>query len=218
MKRNKPKMGTRLVPSIENLEGCYEWGGKWDPKNKICWREHEEGGCIAPYKGVEYCWGVYPFEQNIEDPDGNWMTIEKFYPECYGRIAGSDEEGTFFEPFGSDGRYGDNPWDMELETKEDGMDWARDEAFSKFAETRNGPCYNPRGKPVRCSEPNAVACPDPKMVADYFQKRHFREMRLTDRGTLFDYKPPNRYYDKPWIKKPYDQLQLDNFDPEAFFD
>jgi len=207
MKKEKPKMGTKLIPSIENIEGCYKWGGKWDYKNKFCYREDENGGCTAPYKGIEYCWGVYSYETSEYDQNDNEYIEEKHRPEVWGSIVDADEQGVFYNPFYG-GYYEDNPWELDHDTKEDAMATAKEEAITGFTTGRFGPCFNMRGKLVDCKNPDAIACSDPDVIIDYFQSRMFREKPLIERKKPHKLSRYDTFY-KPESIKPYQQTRFD---------
>lgn len=54
MKEHKPMMGTVLVPSIENLEGCYKYGGQWNKKYEVCIDKNNR--MLVPIKGALISW------------------------------------------------------------------------------------------------------------------------------------------------------------------
>lgn len=176
MRKNKPKMGTRLVPSIENLEGCHNWGGKWSRKDRFCYRENDDGsGCTAPHKGIEFCWDA--LERDHQDPESD-ERVTGYKPEIIGRIHGSDKygivDGSFFDSWNM---YTDYP-DEDAETRTEAIDIAKEWAFEEFWKVRNGPCFNPRGKRIDCEQPNAIACPDPSIIIDYYQDILYGEKPL----------------------------------------
>jgi len=54
VKRNKPVVGTKLIPSIENIEGCYKYNGIWDNKYGVCVDKNNR--MLAPIKGALISW------------------------------------------------------------------------------------------------------------------------------------------------------------------
>ena len=169
-------MGTKLVPSIENIEGCQKWGGKWDHKNEFCYKEENDGsGCTAPYKGINFCWGETEYEDRLEDYNtGKMSWVELHRPDVSGYLSFTDDyfydsnEGSYRSP------------DEDYDTRTEAMDHAKQWAFQEFADHRHGPCYTPRGKPIDCDKTNAVSCPDPKFIVNSYQKYFYREKPLYD--------------------------------------
>ena len=165
-------MGTKLVPSIENIEGCFKWGGKWDKKDKICFKE-EKGqlwGCTAPLKGIEYWWNVNEF-----DYDDDHLVYEA---DLIGNIA-----GTCSDPFYSSRESGEL---SELyDTPEEAYEEAKDEAIYRIWDLKTDieadkvSCFTPRGRPISCEKPNAVAGPDDKTVMRAFRS-FYREKPLEE--------------------------------------
>jgi hypothetical protein len=208
VKRNKPLMGTKLVPSIENIEGCYKWGGKWDHKKKFCYKEDRKGGCTAPYNGTEYCWSVFSYDSIVYDPHNNERHVRLFRPEVYGKIVG-DWDNPFYDPYS--GYYEDNPWELEQATHKDAIDMAKQDALAGFVIFRGGPCFNTRGRRMSCDEPNAVACPNPDIIIDYYN----RDKSLTgeDKPWL-GYEPKNKrneLFDKPQPGKNWGDHSLSDY-------
>jgi len=200
VKKSKPIMGTKLVQSIENLEGCFEWGGKWDAKDEVCIKEDESGGCTAPYRGVEFCWDVVDFEDHIENFSGRMTRVELHKPEAWGSIVHGNE-------FWSTDDGSDSSYYNDFDSRTEAMDVAKEWALEKRWETCSGPCYNPRGKQIDCDKPNAVACPDPASVVGSF-KNYFRENKSLT-GEVYPWLT-YKYRKEPLMNNKYtDQIKID---------
>ena len=141
--KEKPKIGTRLVPSIENIEGCYKHGGKWDHVDKICYETHipehfprDEGydGCTAPIKGISVCWGSRPrdkivFFDHILSVTGDIVHSKSIRLD----YVSSGQPDAINE-------YSD----------------IKNSGNKKLSEKKNFICINPMGKIINCSNPNTI--------------------------------------------------------------
>ena len=168
MKREKPMMGTKLVPSIENMEGCYKWGGKWDRKNRLCIGGYD---CTAPIKGLEVCWRAFETEIPEGDADGNEVWVQKFEPCVTATIYNSDiyihdsMEGI------DDFEWYDDEDEAYQEAKSFAMSLASDiKDLDRTGSYLDYKCFTPRGRQISCDEPNAVAAHDPSDVIRAFRK------------------------------------------------
>lgn len=146
VRRNKPIMGTRLVPSIENIEGCYKYGGRWDRRENICYEgpiSPIDGmaslhylGCMAPIKGVNLCWGAKEIAEEKYRPYIDFV-LNKTGDVIHTRFLPEDA-------------------DPKIHAK-DMYSWAKESdmrVLPLYEESRI--CCNPRGRKIGCDEPNAI--------------------------------------------------------------
>ena len=165
-------MGTRLVPSIENIEGCFKYGGKWDKKHKLC----RENGCTAPIKGIRFCWTAVEREDPFSMEEGRYVyepivEASTFNNECDPNIFDSSEA--------SDEWFGDWPADENdacMDAQNLALQMAKDcmrgrEKFWGFK------CFTPRGRKIGCDQHNAVLADNAKQVIDAY-KGIFRERQM----------------------------------------
>jgi len=150
MKKYKPIIGSKLVPSIENIEGCFKYDGEWNHKDKVCYekqdrRIHITGigygyvGCTAPVKGLNLCWGSkhdIPFVDFILSATGDviYSKRKEYRKEHYAY------------PF-------------------DSAKKEMHEIYEKMIKPDSKQiCCNPRGKIVGCNEPNAIMTNEGKNI------------------------------------------------------
>ena len=150
-------MGTRLVPSIENIEGCYKYGGEWDADFNVCW-DHKDSdyGETAPIKGIRFGY------QKYDESGGQWPSVWAMIDSTHDEIYYDDELGYGIDPLTLVG-----------------------DILSDINEDRHAPrfwhCFTPRGRPISCNAPNAVFGPERKgrLIAESF-RRHFGEKQLEE--------------------------------------
>jgi hypothetical protein len=203
LKKNKPLMGTQLVPSIENVEGCYQYGGVWDKKNKICLDEdpkkRAKAGCTAPIKGVRICWCAPGFpDYGIDRETGEEVAIDGYRPivtiETTVNQGGDpdildtlDESEWFDPPVHTD------ETSALLEAEYDAIRIAKTITTGENWRLRtdwNLSCFTPRGKQIGCDQPNAVVAYNGKQVADAYSQ-FFKEKPLKpfpDKDTAYKYR------------------------------
>jgi hypothetical protein len=145
-------MGTPLVPSIENIEGCHLHGGEWDKKQEICYEKHPVilgefyTKCTAPIKGVHLCRGMrtyYP-SRGI-GPEGNRINfIDKILAKTMDVV---DSHRWFDESDASTRR-------------------TMDTLYQVIKDGTAVKCVNPRGKTVGCDQPNAIYAKDGSIITN----------------------------------------------------
>jgi hypothetical protein len=183
VKRNKPLMGTQLVPSIENIEGCHKWGGRWDRDGDICFenmvpshfKTRNEGymGCTAPIKGISVCWGSRDMERI------------KFYDHILavtGELVHSHSD----------------KWERihpnVLDEAEREYKFIKDAGYSEHTPQV---CINPLGKITGCEQPNAIFTNNGKNItAITHSLRGLRKQRPLANIIPRQYEPTNKEYTK----------------------
>ena len=183
--REKPIMGTRLVPSIENVEGCYKYGGRWDRIEKICYEqsvpEHfprdEYFGCTAPIKGISVCWGASPLRNHVKFVDhilsatGDIVHSESF------KLNSTSETGKY-------------------EAVRDYF-YIRESGNKKLFERKKFVCINPGGRIVDCNSKDAIFTNKGKNItAIAHSMRRYRKHIPLGNVKPQEYKPMDLEYKK----------------------
>ena len=96
-----PHIGTQLVPSIENRQGCEIIDGYWD--KGVCIKEdHIDYGATAPLKGAVFDWTIYDTEEEqIKNPPSD-MPPKKYLGIITGYLALEDDSYIFGEKYYDD--------------------------------------------------------------------------------------------------------------------
>lgn len=182
-KREKPKIGTTLVPSIENIEGCHRYGGVWNRTEAIC---HEKqplpgyDGCFAPVKGVNVCY--------VKSADNNYIYSKMDHVlAATGDVVHSKRVKYDLMDAAS----------ISVESK------ARDEYYrilgGRFWEKPI--CCSPRGKIISCNSPNAIMTNNGDNITAI---SHSYRNKFGDK-TIADMMPVKRGYDpEPVLDKKHD--------------
>jgi len=170
MKKDKPTMGTKLVPSIETIHACYKVKGKWDKYTGLCWKEKEDHeGWAHPFKGV-----IFSYELNFDDTDpqneylsGDYMVeIAKTKDIIY--TDSTDRFDTVMETY--------DEIMSELRDILEEQDEKRGKKYTRFWR-----CFDIRGLPKSCDEPGVVFAPVYKgdEIAESYS-RYLKEKKIIE--------------------------------------
>lgn len=112
--------------TVETPIACQNFGGFWDRKWGVCIKHDDiDGGCLAPIKGLELCWGytdLYDIERRPEWGD-------KYLTELYGvNIYTNNAVFDLLE-------WGDIE---ELDSKEDAVIYGKDLALEIGSDIKKG--------------------------------------------------------------------------------
>lgn len=157
--KHKPILGTKLVPNIRNIEGCFKYGGKWDREHKLCIaHENEDGGCTAPINGAMVCWEAVDYDEGHWGSRANILPWRHDYDDsCY-----DDDFMTLH--------------DEVYESQASSLEEARSIALSTAKDMMEGNiesglfCCNLKGKVASCDEPDVVIDNNCNKVAETYRE------------------------------------------------
>jgi hypothetical protein len=156
--KHKPLMGTKLVPNIRNIEGCFKYGGQWDREHKLCIaHESEEGGCTAPINGAMVCWEAVDYDE------GHWGSRAEVIPwrHDYDDMFDYDEWNIHDEVYESQASSLEEAKSIAMSTAKDMM--GGDIESGLF-------CCSLKGRVASCDEPNVVIDNNCTKVAETYRE------------------------------------------------
>lgn len=166
--KHKPLMGTKLVPNIRNIEGCFKYGGIWDREKKVCIsHESPTGGCTAPINGAQICWSADDYGEGHFGSRTEIMpwASEEFYKN-------SEPWNIHDETYQSEESAAEEAKNVALDCAQDLME----DNLEKWVFHLR--CFNLKGRSVSCDEENAVLDVKGKNVAKAY--RDLLKMRSLD--------------------------------------